>query len=315
MLLLSGFGFCCLQMGGVVSCQLYFNLKRSFALGIAMTGIGLGAFAWPPLTAWLIGLFSWKGTVLIIAAIQMHAYICAAIIRPVRPQDINTTLETRAMVELPADEETGHIDKLSGSTGMGVPNNNQAETNTERPALEHLHCEGETTSLTGQESGKLDEFERLTTTCKKDESKEGGIDTKTSKAPATFVFCDKLLLKDPGYWAFMFGQYFEQVGHYVPFTYLPLRGLHIGYDEQTSAFLVTCLAISSVSTRILVGYLGDRIGHRRVYVTGVAIGAAGLASALSFFCNSYGSLAGYGVVFGCISGIHAAWLPSLLGAN
>lgn len=59
-MLLIGFGFGLLYVTAVVSVSLYFDKRRSLAVGIAMCGTGLGTFTFGPFGTWLLEHLDWK---------------------------------------------------------------------------------------------------------------------------------------------------------------------------------------------------------------------------------------------------------------
>ncbi len=51
--------------------QPWFMRRRAFATGIAVSGIGAGNLIVPPLAAWWIGLYGWRGAYLVLAAFAL----------------------------------------------------------------------------------------------------------------------------------------------------------------------------------------------------------------------------------------------------
>lgn len=60
----------------------YFCKKRSVAMGLTITLTGLGPILMPLLIAGLLESYSTTGTVLILAAISLHSFIGACLLRP-----------------------------------------------------------------------------------------------------------------------------------------------------------------------------------------------------------------------------------------
>ena len=50
----AGMGFGTYMVCSPVAVQQFFDKRRTFAVGVTMTGISIGAFCWPPLTALLV---------------------------------------------------------------------------------------------------------------------------------------------------------------------------------------------------------------------------------------------------------------------
>ncbi|CAG2107617.1 unnamed protein product, partial [Medioppia subpectinata] len=69
----TGFGF------GLIC---YFEKRRAFATGIAVCGSGIGSAVLAPLIEWLVGLFGWKGAMLIVAGLTLNCCVFGALFRP-----------------------------------------------------------------------------------------------------------------------------------------------------------------------------------------------------------------------------------------
>ncbi|XP_045156982.2 monocarboxylate transporter 12-B-like [Mercenaria mercenaria] len=83
---LSGIGFCLTYLPVIDSIGHYFEKKRTFAVGLASCGSGVGAFIFNPFTKYLIDMYAWRGALLIQAGILLNCIICGAIFRPVEKQ-------------------------------------------------------------------------------------------------------------------------------------------------------------------------------------------------------------------------------------
>ncbi|MGH8673177.1 MAG: MFS transporter [Burkholderiales bacterium] len=59
--------------------QRWFTANRAFATGIAVSGIGAGNLAFPPLAAWWISLFGWRGAYLALAGLTLALALPAAL--------------------------------------------------------------------------------------------------------------------------------------------------------------------------------------------------------------------------------------------
>ncbi|XP_005099864.1 monocarboxylate transporter 13 [Aplysia californica] len=65
---------------------LYYNKYRSLATGLATSGSGLGTAVFPPLISFLIEEYSWKGSLIFLAGLNLHIFIFAMLLRPPPPQ-------------------------------------------------------------------------------------------------------------------------------------------------------------------------------------------------------------------------------------
>jgi MFS transporter, OFA family, oxalate/formate antiporter len=59
-----GLGIGCAYVPAVAAVQRWFNRRRGFASGLAVSGIGVGTLVAPPVVAFLIGHLGWRGTYL-----------------------------------------------------------------------------------------------------------------------------------------------------------------------------------------------------------------------------------------------------------
>ncbi|KAK4293958.1 hypothetical protein Pmani_033383 [Petrolisthes manimaculis] len=79
---LGGFGFGLVYLPAVVCVGYYFESKRALATGIAVCGSGIGTMIFPPLLNYLISVYSWQGTNLLIAGLILNCCLFGALMRP-----------------------------------------------------------------------------------------------------------------------------------------------------------------------------------------------------------------------------------------
>ncbi|CAM4690252.1 unnamed protein product [Lepidochelys olivacea] len=80
--LLSGFGWALVFTPSVASVARYFKKRRTFATGLAFTGVGLSSFAFSPLFQLLVDTYAWRGALLVVAGMSFNLVVCGALIRP-----------------------------------------------------------------------------------------------------------------------------------------------------------------------------------------------------------------------------------------
>lgn len=71
----SGLGFGLVYLPAVVCVGYYFESKRALATGIAVCGSGIGTMVFPPLLNYMISMFSWQGTHLLIAGFILNCCV------------------------------------------------------------------------------------------------------------------------------------------------------------------------------------------------------------------------------------------------
>ncbi|XP_041034985.1 monocarboxylate transporter 13-like isoform X2 [Carcharodon carcharias] len=78
----SRFGWALVFTPSVAAVSRYFNKRRTLAMGMAFTGVGIGSFVFSPLFQYLIDEYTWRGALLIIAGLMLNLMVCGALIRP-----------------------------------------------------------------------------------------------------------------------------------------------------------------------------------------------------------------------------------------
>ncbi|WAR04398.1 MOT9-like protein [Mya arenaria] len=80
--IIAGVGFSMSFISAIIVVGLYFNRRRAIATGIAMSGSGLGTFAYAYITDMLISQYDWRGTILILAGVLLNGVVCGILFRP-----------------------------------------------------------------------------------------------------------------------------------------------------------------------------------------------------------------------------------------
>jgi MFS family permease len=88
--LIVGFGFGLIYVPAIVSVGYYFEKRRSFAIGIAVCGTGVGTFILSPTNRTLSEHFGWNGALLIKGAFVLNGIVCGLVMRPlpIEPSEI-----------------------------------------------------------------------------------------------------------------------------------------------------------------------------------------------------------------------------------
>jgi len=83
----------------------YFDHRRTLALGVAFTGVGISSFAFSPLFQLLLDKYGLQGALLILAGIELNLCLCGTLLRPI-------TLKEDLMQSKLKDKATGILQKL-----------------------------------------------------------------------------------------------------------------------------------------------------------------------------------------------------------
>lgn len=78
----------------IIIVTVYFEKRRALATGIAVAGAGVGTLIFPPLTAYLMENYTWRGTFFIYAGIILNCVVCGALFRAPPTQKVS---KVRAM--------------------------------------------------------------------------------------------------------------------------------------------------------------------------------------------------------------------------
>jgi hypothetical protein len=78
----SGFGYGLVFLSGTVAVSRYFLKKRARSIAISYCGGGVGLFAIPPLTRYLLETYSWRGSLFILAGLMLNCCVLTALYRP-----------------------------------------------------------------------------------------------------------------------------------------------------------------------------------------------------------------------------------------
>lgn len=92
----------------------YFNERKAFAYGIAMSGRGIGIFILPPLVQHLIDLYSWRGALLTLGGLVSHLCVCGSLMRPLVGQSIREKENVKPIMDELAVREDVKTVKVPG---------------------------------------------------------------------------------------------------------------------------------------------------------------------------------------------------------
>ncbi|XP_010886112.1 monocarboxylate transporter 13 [Esox lucius] len=80
--IISGSGWALVFTPMVASVMQYFTLRRSLAMALGFTGIGLSSFVFSPFFQLLLEMYAWRGALLILGGLSLNMVACGALIRP-----------------------------------------------------------------------------------------------------------------------------------------------------------------------------------------------------------------------------------------
>lgn len=116
------------------------------------------------------------------------------------------------------------------------------------------------------------------------------------------------LVINPKFILFFISMLFGGFGYLVPLYYIPLYAKHLGLSKDQGASVVGAINIASGLGRIILGFLGDHIGHVRMFF--LCMSTSFLLLVLWFFSHSFTILLVFAVLYGFASGGFAGGFPS-----
>lgn len=93
----------------------YFNKRLTMAFGIASAGVSIGQLVFPPIYNYLIDQYGWRGSLLIVAAISLHAVPAGALFRPLKSKK-RKTKPRQSKKKLENVQNEGKAPKDEGTT-------------------------------------------------------------------------------------------------------------------------------------------------------------------------------------------------------
>lgn len=91
---ISGLGWGLVFTPMVATVMANFTRRRTLALGLAFSSIGLSSFAFNPLFQLLIEMYAWRGALLILGGLSLNIVPCGALIHPQRRSKVPAKVES-----------------------------------------------------------------------------------------------------------------------------------------------------------------------------------------------------------------------------
>ena len=233
----------------IVAVSFYFEKRRSLSIGIAVCGSGIGEFAFALLTDALIQEYSWKGTVLIDAAILLNCILCGMVFRPLKvPKKVDPPETEPLMEEKPQDG--------AEQAKIGI----KSASNLELP---------QTASASKQDAARRRQFS------------ESYKASHSSALQTVSEMMDLQLFQDAVFILFAVSNLLASIGFVVPYIFLPNRGFRYGFSSRQTSWLITMVAISNTVGRVVFGYIADMKFVNRLMLYNTVLVICGICSVFS----------------------------------
>ncbi len=307
---ISSIGLAMTYIPSLLIVTFYFEKHRGLATGLAVTGSGLGAFAFPPFVEYLLSQYSWRGTLLIIGAVCFNIIVAGALFRPLpldqssaKESDILEDSNNKALREGKSEDIVFHEAQTSQTCASL---NDISVTSDEDKSTPFLPAENKSDLPTGLSNTGQSSTDIKRSQCLVETVPPGPNQTRTKNL---YIFwrelqmimksmMDKTLLHVWQYLVFCAASFFLFLWAGVPYVYLVDGAILLGISEPKAAFLLSTIGISRTVGQIILGILGDQSKVNTTQLYAVCISLAGFATILVPICTTYETLCLYCVVFG-----------------
>lgn len=117
---MQAFGLCLNYTSWIVAISDNFHKKHALVFSLSQSGVGLGIFVFGPLFSYLIGVFGWRGAILITGACTFQLTCLGALIFPPRKGPISQQKLNTENVLLTSEEKNIDAKRKSKLTGSEV---------------------------------------------------------------------------------------------------------------------------------------------------------------------------------------------------
>lgn len=101
----------------------WFDKRRTFATGIGASGTGIGTFVYAPLTQYLLELYGWRGTCLILAGTLLNISVCGCLMLDPEWLIESNKLESRSQSIKTFSNSSVCLDEIKKLIEDGAPSN------------------------------------------------------------------------------------------------------------------------------------------------------------------------------------------------
>ena len=244
----------------ILSVTYYFETRRGLAVGLAVTGSGLGAFAFAPFMQHLLKIYSWRGTMLVLGGLTFHIVAAGLLFFPLRKR-----------MQPPDDAVNNDIELLDSCS---IRQDNVMKIELEEK--EHLNNSSNNSAGDRSHCGRV---------CSEVHTIRASMcDTALYRNGLFILYCVSGLL------CYMWAG--------TPYVYLYDKARLLGFSDTDAAWLLSAIGISRTVGQVLLGSLADLKQVNTVLLYAVSIFLCGLATALLPHCTIYPLLLTYATVFG-----------------
>jgi len=312
----------------IVSVGYYFDKRRSFAIGIAVCGTGVGTFLLSPINSKLTSIYGWQGAFLIKSGIILICVLCGFLIRPVPIEPAEILKNERERKKAEAKQSEAESEKKLFLTVEAVPASlyvsEPSKLNKSSSANPNVVNINKSMQVIGSNSSTADVNKRnhnsirnmnlsqnMLAQCRSlqhipVENQNSEIDLY--QKPKVLIeklknIIDLSIFLDFIFVFFGISNFLTSLGFNAPFIFIQDQATSVGIPAEQAAWLLSTIGISNTVGRVILGLLADLKSMNRLYLYGTVLAVCGLATCVEPFFTSFTGLFIYSVVFGFTSGM------------
>lgn len=298
-----GFGRCLTYTPSLILVNNYFNKRRGLAVGITTAGVGFGMFSFPPLIEGIFGNYGYQGAMLILSAISLETFVCAALFRPLelhkkisKTEGINNlvkmarrgSVDAKMIVQQFATPkpQNKQVDKMKGDTWHG-----SSEFSS---TLEFTYVVQEPpTRRRSVFFDKMSQVKQVFKPAPKEERKP---------------FLELSLLKDFPFLTLCLSVLFFTSSMMSVFVFFPPLARSKGVSQMQSAYLVSIIGVSDSIARFTSAFVLDmkKIKPYRLLVYNCVMFGVGIVCMIMPSITGFPGFAAIAACYGIFTGTYTA---------
>lgn len=313
--LLSSIGFAMTYIPAIIAVTCHFEKRRGLATGLAVTGSGLGSFAFPPLMGFLMELYAWRGMLLVMGGVCLELIVAGSLYRPAEDSECVRNLPEKsckepAITEGNSNESDVPLQKLLSKESQSSVTELQSRHDLE---VTESSVPVSADSANVKASAKVDISTVPDSQVLESPTQNSGFSVHGCRKLFKLFWCelrlmihtmlDKSILSDGPFLCFCGVNFCTYLWISVPYVYLVDRARLLGIEHYQADFLLSTVGIARTVGQIVLGIVGDVPSVSSNFLYGFSIAVIGAATILVPVCTDYVSLSIYAAVFGLFVGV------------
>ncbi|XP_073516464.1 monocarboxylate transporter 7 isoform X2 [Phyllobates terribilis] len=224
--------------------------------------------------------FGWRFCLLMVGALQLNIVVCGALLRPiiVKPQE-----ETKKLPKPENLESAFMLENEQTLTSLDSIDSGVEVSTSPKNVPCNVKTDGKTEEETQEMAGQV----------------------TSDKSPPLLDFS---VLRNSSFVCYALFGLFATLGFFAPSLYIIPLSLSLGIDKDSSAYMLSAMAISEVFGRIGAGWLLNKKPIRKIYIELLFVVLLCLALiAFPFACTFWGLMVCsmfFGCMLGTVTGTH-----------